>query len=175
MINTTTDVPKAELRWRGGALGFLLVCLLFGASALIGLAAIVPDLATDMQDSRHLGFIRLTHAVSFAGINLPLALLALYLLWEAFRFAWRLLDNVAVKATDWGLRLHRSTLQRSVAWEDVKQVTFKTVSRAPSLVILLKTGATQTIRGLENSDCAGEEFAVLANQLASDPESGVAS
>ena len=87
-------------------MGFLLVVLLILSSALIGLAAINPTLANDMQDSRHLGFIRLTHAVSFAGINVPLALLALYLSWEAFRFAWRLLDNVAVKATDWGLRLH---------------------------------------------------------------------
>jgi hypothetical protein len=137
----------------------LITCLLFGGAAL------KPSLAADLAESRSGSLVGLTTGMTMGGINIPLALFALYLGWELFRFGWRWADGIAVRATASGLVPHGSTLLKPIAWHDIGDLSYALVGRAPSLVIKLRNGSTRTIRGIDNDNGAAEQFAAYARQL----------
>ena len=83
------------LRWRTGAFGCL-VPLLVLTTILFALAAVRPTLAAELAGQRGGALIGYTSAMTLGGVNVLLALFALYLAWEAFRFGWRWADEVAV-------------------------------------------------------------------------------
>jgi hypothetical protein len=154
-----------ELRWRTGALGCL-VPVMVAATALFVVAAIRPDLVADMAEHRRGGWLAWTSAVTFGGVNVPVAALALYLGWETFRVCWRWADEVAVTATDFGLVPHRSTFIAPMPWAEIEDVRFVRLGRAPSLVVRLHGGRSRAIRGVEEGDGAAERFAQAARERA---------
>ena len=165
MGDITTDPTIAELRWRTGLIGCFLpvmVCICVG----IGAAAVSPSLAEEMADARRGDLIRLTRDATFGGVNVPLIIVTLYLCWEVFRLAWRWVDEIAVKATPSGLLPHRSTFVKAIAWSEIDDVSFVTIRRAPSLIVKLRDGTTQCIRGISNENGSAEKFAAYARQKA---------
>jgi hypothetical protein len=169
---STTDrieLPVELLRWRTGALGCLLP-LVVAATLLFAIAAIRPTLAADLADERRGALIGLTSGISVAGVNVPLALLALYLAWETFRFGWRWADQIAMAATDRELLPHASLFMKPISFSEVQDVRFITIGRAPSLLVVLRTGGSRTIRGVDNQEGAAERFAAAVRERLSPPK-----
>jgi hypothetical protein len=152
-----------KLRWRTGALGCLLPVMVL-ATALFGLAALRPELVAEMADQRRGGWLAWTAAVTVAGVNLPVAAIALYLAWETFRFGWRWADQVAVTAGDFGLVPHRSTFLPPMPWAEIEDVRFVRIGRAPTLLVQLRGGRSRAIRGVDNEGEAAERFAAAARE-----------
>lgn len=152
-----------RLRWRTGAIGCLLPLLVL-TTTLFAFAATRPSLAAELADERRGHLIAWTSSLSAAGINVPLALLALYLGWETIRLAWRWIDEIAVAATDRGLVPHRSLFMRPIAWAEIADVRFVRLGRAPSLLISLREGGSRSIRGVDNEGGAAEHFAASARR-----------
>ena len=147
-----------QVRWRTGLIGCLFPFLAM-ATLLFAVAAFRPELVAELATERRGGWLEWTSAVTVAGINLPLALLALYLAWETFRFGWRWADEVALTAGTAGLVAHRSLLMRRIAWDELRDIRFVQLGRAPSLLIELRDGRSRAIRGVDNEDGAAERFA----------------
>ncbi|WAC24395.1 hypothetical protein [Blastomonas sp. SL216] len=147
-----------ELRWRTGLIAWLLP-LMIVACVLFGFAAVDPSLAQDMADTRRGGILKLTQDMTLAGVNVPLAVLALYLAWEVFRSAWRWADQVAIRATPQG-----STLLRAVPWSDISDVCYAKRGLDHRIVFTLNDGARRTIRGIDNRNDAGPKFAAFARE-----------
>jgi hypothetical protein len=155
------------VRWRTGAIGCLLP-LLVAAAVLFGVAAFSPSLVEDLSHRHGGGFLRLTTGMDWGGVNVPVALLALYLAFETFRFGWRWADQYAVKATADGLVPHGSMFRRPMRWADIADVRFAVLpnarARVPALVIDLKGGRRLIIRGVDNADGQAERFAELVRK-----------
>jgi|DeeseametaMP0747_FD_contig_61_1156102_length_1998_multi_2_in_0_out_0_4 hypothetical protein len=156
-------LANAEVRWRTRAIGRALPFMVF-ACILLGFAAFDASIIDELVNVRRGHVFALTQGATVAGINIPIFLLALYLAWEVFRFAWRWVDQVAIEATPVGLFPHRSTLMKPLKWGEVSDLSYKTIRRAPSLVIKLCDGSTRTIRGVENETGAAEKFAAHARE-----------
>ncbi|MCH4892228.1 hypothetical protein GO308_03760 [Sphingomonas sp. SFZ2018-12] len=165
MRKQSKESPLAVLRWRTGVIGCL-VPVLAGACVLFALAAVDSSIADELADGRGGVWIRATSVAVIAGINVPLALLTLYLSWETFRFAWRWADEIAVEATSSGLRLHGSVFVKPLAWNEISDVSYGLVNRAPSLLIKLRNGSVKHVRGIDNDSGAAERFAALARDFA---------
>ena len=152
-----------ELRWRTGLIAWLLP-LMIGTCVLLGFAAVDASLAQDMANTRRGGILKLTHDMTLAGVNVPLAVLALYLAWEVFRSAWRWADQVAIRAAPEGLVPHGSTLLRAVPWSDISDVSYVRRGLDHRIVFTLNDGARRTIRGIDNRNDAGPKFAAFARE-----------
>ena len=163
------EARAATLRWRTGMIGCLLPLMLL-ATILFGLAAFRPALVAELAGQRRGGWLIWTQSVSWAGVNLPVAALALYLAWQTFRFGWRWADRVAVTADGFGLVPHRSTFLRPMAWAEIEDVRFVRLGRAPALLVRLRGGGARTIRGIDNEDGAAERFAEAARKRSSGGE-----
>lgn len=146
-----------RLRWRTGAIGCLFP-LMVAATVLFGGAALRPSLAADLADERRGQLIAWTSELTMAGVNVPLALLACYLGWETFRFAWRWIDEIAVAATPEGLVPHGSLFMKPIAWRDVADIRFIMSGRAPGLLISLRDGRQRAIRGVDDEAGAADRF-----------------
>lgn len=147
-----------RLRWHRGV-GCLLPLIVF-ASVLFAIAAFSPALVEDLADGRRGDILRWTAAVTVAGVNVPVALAALWLGWETFRFGWRWADEFAVVATPLGLVPHRSTWARPIAWEEIVDVRYMRIHRAHALMIVLRNGRVRTIRGVDGEGAG--DFAARA-------------
>lgn len=156
---------RLQLKWRSGLLGCLLPVLVFGAG-LFGLAAIRPVLASELGDERRGAWIRITEAVSVGGVNLPLAALALYLAFEAFRFAWRWADEDAVWADATGLHFHGSLFRRSLGWDELRSVAARPRWRGRRQIVVLavetREGRTIEVAGVAEADA--ERFAAALSE-----------
>ena len=154
-----------RLRWRTRAIGCLLP-LLAVATVLFGIAAFSPALFDELAGGRRGQWIEWTSAVTVAGVNLPLALLTLYLLWETFRSAWRWADEVAVRITEEVIVPHGSLFMRPVPWSAIADVRVVQLPSAraltPALLIELRDGRRHRIKGIDNENAAAERFAAAA-------------
>lgn len=160
-----------RLRWRTGLIGCLLPIMIC-ACGVFGFAAFDSSFAHELGEGRRGGLFRATQAVTVAGINIPLALITIYLCCETFRFAWRWADEIAIEMTPSGLRPHRSTLLRPLAWSEISDVSFMDVGRGASLVIRRRNGSTLIIRGVDNENSAAEKFAAHACRMGALADSG---
>lgn len=165
MSGQASDIVVTQLRWRNGLTGCLLPFLV-GICLLFGFAAVDPSLATSLAEGRRGWWIRVTEGATLGGINVPLALVTLYLAWEALRLGWRWADEIAAKATPEGLRLHRSVRVDAIAWSDIRDVSYVILGRGPSLLITLHDGSTCTVRGIDNVNQSAEQFAAYARHQA---------
>ena len=154
-----------RLRWRTGTIGCLLPLLAFG-TVLFGVAAFRPALVDRMASGRGGAFVEWTSAVTVSGVNLPLALLTIWLTWETFRLAWQWADQIAVRITEGGLEPHGSLYMRPMAWDRIADVRFVRLPAGwvttPTLLIDLRNGGQRKIRGVDNEDGAAERFAAAA-------------
>ena len=160
---TTARVAAPQLCWSTGAIVYTLL-LLGGFSLIFGIAAVNPELAEDLGSAPAADLIALTAKGSVFGVNIPLLLLATYMAWETFRFGWRWADEVAIKATDWGLVPHGSTFIKPLAWTEIDDVRLVPIMRASALRLKMRDGSERFIRGLDNRDGAAERFAAFAQQ-----------
>ncbi|PTQ12040.1 hypothetical protein CLG96_05535 [Sphingomonas oleivorans] len=161
MMEVSPPEPIMTLRWRTGLIGFLLP-IMGGGVVMFGIAAFKPSLAAELADGRRGAWISATSEMTFGGVNIPLALLALYFGWEFFRFGWRWADEFAVRATTVGLVPHRSTLIKPIPWGEIADISYSQFGRASSLVIKFRDGRSRIIRGVSNDGGAAESFAVYA-------------
>ena len=99
-------------------------------------------------------------------------LLALLLVFELGRLGWRWADEVAVTATNVGLRFHPTLLRKPIGWGDIKEVRFSNLRRrwvdVPSLLVSTKDGRRFSVSAIENGAGEAERFAALAGRLASE-------
>lgn len=153
--------PVEQVRWRTGLIGWIFP-LLVTTALLFGVAAFRPEMVAEAAAGRRGAMLAWTSAVTVAGVNLPLALFAFYLAWETFRFGWRWADEVALTAGPEGLVPHGSLLMRRIDWDEVCDIRFVQIGRAPSLLIELRNGRSRAIRGVDNEDGAAERFAAAA-------------
>jgi hypothetical protein len=129
-----------------------------GACVLLAYAAVDNSFAAELSDGRRGGLLRATRELAIAGINIPLAVAASYLFFETLRFLSRWADGVAIRATAFGLRPHRSTFLKPMRWNEVSRISFRDTGWSNSLVIRGRDGSTRTIRGVDNTDGAAEQF-----------------
>ena len=131
---------------------------------LFAAAAFRPALVAELVQQRRGALVEWSSAVTVAGINLPILLLALWLAWETVRFGWRWADEVALTAGPEGLVPHRSLYMRPMPWADVRDVRFVELGRAPSILVTLANGRTRAVRGVDNDDGAAERFAAAVRE-----------
>lgn len=132
------------------------------AIGLFGLASLRPSLAADLGSQRRGALIAATEGATVGGVNVPLALLTLYLVWSLVQMAWRWSDVDAVVATEHGMLFHPTTRLRRVAWADVETVALATLLRAPSLMIHLRNGRTRSVRGIDAEHEGAAAFVAFA-------------
>lgn len=142
--------------------------LLALAAILFGIAAFRPALVLELAEGRRGGWLEWTSAVTAAGVNLPVALLSFYLLFETFRFGWRWADEEAARIGTRALIPHRSLLMRPIRWEEIADLRFVELPRGhtqvPTLQIDLADGGRRLIRGVDNEGGAAERFAALGRE-----------
>jgi len=130
-------------------------------AVLFGAAALSADHAAGLAEGRRSALIRATGAVSVAGVNLPLAALALYLAFETFRFAWRWADELAVWTSPAGLHFHGSLFRPPVPWAELRAVRseprWRGLNRVTVLVVERADGRGIEVAGIEPEEA--ERFA----------------
>jgi hypothetical protein len=131
------------------------------------LAAFDMSFAVELAEGRARGqYVAWTENMVEAGFHLPLALVGVYLLWEAIKIGWRWADQVAVSATPQGLVPHHSLLMKPIAWSDITDVRVDRSGPAPRLVISLTNGGSRAIRMIDDEGGGAESFAEAARQRA---------
>ncbi len=150
-----------RVRWRTGALGCVIPILIM-ATGLFATAAVRPSLAADLATERRGAWIALTQSVTVGGVNIPLALLALFLGYEIYRMARRWIDVDAVIATEDAILFHPTTRLRKLVWGDVESIRFAKVKSAPALIIDVARGRQHIVRGVDVDDEAATSFMSFA-------------
>ena len=154
-----------RLDWATKKIGCLLPAFVAG-TGLFGLAALSADYAAELADGRRGALIRMTRAVSLGGVNVPLALVALYFAFETLRFAWRWADEEAVRTSAAGLHFHGSLFKRPVRWEELRAVRVARLMRGSTVVQVLEVetaaGGRIEVGGIDSEEAERFCVAVMA-------------
>jgi len=159
----------SHVRWRSG-MGCLLPVIV-AAALLFAWLAVDAD-AVHAGHGRRDATMRMLESLRHGGVNVPFLLIALALVYELAKIGWRWADEVAVAATDAGLRFHPTLLRRPLAWEEIGEVRFVSLRRqwadVPSLLVAPRDGRSFTVSAVENGAGEAERFAALASETAAD-------
>ncbi|HYJ51775.1 MAG TPA: hypothetical protein VEW04_01245 [Allosphingosinicella sp.] len=166
-METEAGKDAPSLRWRTGGIGCLLP-LFVVAVLYFGLFAVRPAMLHDAAQGhgRVAAWLWLAEGMEWGGFNLPVALIAVYLLFETGRYGWRWADEEAARLTPEALIPHASLFMRPMKWSEIAGVRF--VQRPqlhaiqPCLEIALRNGRRRLIRGVDNEGGAAERFAAEA-------------
>jgi hypothetical protein len=133
--------------------------LMAGAVLFFGAAAVRPSLLD--SDGRRGWIADAVRPMSWNGINIPILLLSLWLLWEVARSGWRWADQVAVEVHIKGLLFHSTLLRRrKVAWHELQDVRFlpHKAGKGPPQVRFSLADRSVTAKPVENEHGGAERF-----------------
>lgn len=178
-METPVGRDALSLRWRTGGLGCLLPLMPIGA-LFFALLAVRPALLHRMDQGYQKvdAWLRLAEGMEWRGVNVPVSLFALYLLFETARYGWRWADEEAARLTPGALVPHGSLFMGPMTWSEIAGVRFVELPQrgaaVPCVEIALRNGGRRLIRGVDNEDGAAERFAAEAMRRVREGNAGSA-
>lgn len=134
----------ATLFWRSGNLAVVTGLTALGAGLFLYYTLYPPDVAAPHHAVRGRWLIETASLFDFDGIGWGFFAVALYLLAYAGLCLWRIVDPIALVASEGGLRLHPSLTAQAIAWQEIAEISVAPQRRGtwsapvPTLAITFK-------------------------------------
>ncbi len=154
--------PKSTVRYRTGCLPFL-VTIAFGTSVLFAIATVRPSLVLDILEQRRAGWLAHTDELAILGVNIPVALIAIYMFYELGRSLRRIFDPRVLVSDEARVHFHPTERRKPIAWSEIREVSHVSMHLRSELRFKLQNGRGFRLRNCD--ECDAERFVDEATRL----------